>query len=158
MTGAWHMLLVFGCHDCGNGYFYRMRMWIWDGNRCLYLNQGKLSQSPQTVYPDWELGGITTVLVTPVIVQGLWKEERAKGQRRSSDLGQQNTTERWHEHAPWCGGRGSSDLGCPCLASGTCRRWECTTPDPIGPQALCCGPGNLASGFEDRGREGEDDG
>jgi hypothetical protein len=31
------MLLVFGCHDYGNGYFYRMRIWISYGNKCYYL-------------------------------------------------------------------------------------------------------------------------
>jgi hypothetical protein len=31
------MLLVFGCHDYGNGYFYRKRIWISYGNRYCYL-------------------------------------------------------------------------------------------------------------------------
>jgi hypothetical protein len=31
------MLLVFGYHDYGNGYFYRMQIWISYGNRYFYL-------------------------------------------------------------------------------------------------------------------------
>jgi hypothetical protein len=44
MPGAWPMLLVFGCHDYGNGYFYRMWIWISYGNRCRYLRHS----------PRWE--------------------------------------------------------------------------------------------------------
>jgi hypothetical protein len=36
------MLLVFGCHDYGNGYFYKMRIWISYGNRCLYLTTERM--------------------------------------------------------------------------------------------------------------------
>jgi hypothetical protein len=31
------MLFVFGCHDYGNGYFYKMWIWISYRNRCCYL-------------------------------------------------------------------------------------------------------------------------
>jgi hypothetical protein len=31
------MLLVFGCHDYGNGYFYRVQIWLQYGNSCCYL-------------------------------------------------------------------------------------------------------------------------
>jgi hypothetical protein len=39
------MLLVFGSHDYGNGYFYRMRIWISYGNRWCYL----ISCLPHTI-------------------------------------------------------------------------------------------------------------
>jgi hypothetical protein len=38
------MLLVFGCNDYGNVYFYRMRIWISYGNWCLYL----ITKSPNS--------------------------------------------------------------------------------------------------------------
>jgi hypothetical protein len=37
------MLLVFGCYDYGNGYFYRMWIWISYGNRCYYLRCSAVS-------------------------------------------------------------------------------------------------------------------
>jgi hypothetical protein len=36
------MLLVFGCHDYGNGYFYRVRIWLSDGNSCCSLSKETL--------------------------------------------------------------------------------------------------------------------